>query len=175
MARAREFASSCPNDRSPIAVELDRRVEAGAIRAAEASPPPFARAFPHKQIRRAVARRRWSGWFRMGMPRRAVRVGRRFSAIAAKPPEFGIFFAFGNISDYLSSYILNGLRAVGLLSSAYGLRFSLGRSRPRSPRPASPGLPRPLRRNRFAEALPNPLIDKAPPSPATTSSAPPWY
>ncbi len=34
------------NDSSPIAVELDRRVEAGAIRAAGASPPPFARAFP---------------------------------------------------------------------------------------------------------------------------------
>lgn len=43
-----------------------------------------------------------------------------FSAIAAKTPGFGIFFAFGNISDYLSSYILNGWRAVGLLSSAYG-------------------------------------------------------
>mgnify|MGYP004506094459 FL=1 len=107
-------------DSSPIAVELDRRVEAepsggwglaAAIREGLSRISKFDAQWLAAMVGLVFA------WACLAAPFAWVVA---FSAIAAKTPGFGIFFAFGNISDYLSSYILNGWRAVGLLSSAYG-------------------------------------------------------
>lgn len=107
-------------DSTPIAVELERKPEkeashawgpAAIVREGLSRVSKFDAQWLAAMIGLAIA------WGYLAAPLAWVAA---FSAIAVNTPGFGILFALGNISDYLSTYIMNGWIAVALLSSAYG-------------------------------------------------------